>query len=292
MHGVQWRTPLNVPFKCPYSANPFLVAMTFHLDRGSVPLLVSMPHMGTRIPDEMRHLYLPRALDVEDTDWHIDRLYAFVSGLGASTLKPVFSRYVIDLNRPPDDAPMYPGASNTELCPTHFFTGEPLYQAGFAPNAEQRAQRREHYWQPYHQALQTELQRLKAMHGFALLWDAHSIRSQIPWLFEGRLPDLNIGTASGDSAHPSITSAVAAACADVPGVGSVVNGRFKGGYITRRYGRPAEHIHAVQLEKCQSLYMQEEAPFAYNDARASRIQPVLQAMVEAALSATRALYRS
>jgi N-formylglutamate deformylase len=266
--------------------------MTFHLDRGSVPILVSMPHMGTCIPDEMRHLYLPRALDVEDTDWHMDRLYAFVRDLGASTLKPVFSRYVIDLNRPPDDAPMYPGASNTELCPTHFFTGEPLYQAGFAPNAEQRAQRREHYWQPYHQALQTELQRLKAVHGFALLWDAHSIRSQIPWLFEGRLPDLNIGTASGDSAHPSITSAVAAACAKVPGVSSVVNGRFKGGYITRRYGRPAEHIHAVQLEKCQSLYMQEEAPFAYNDARASRIQPVLQAMVEAALSATRALYRS
>ncbi len=266
--------------------------MTFHLDRGSVPLLVSMPHMGTRIPDEMRHLYLPRALDVEDTDWHMDRLYAFVKDLGASTLKPVFSRYVIDLNRPPDDAPMYPGASNTELCPTHFFTGEPLYQAGSTPNAEQRAQRRDHYWEPYHQALKMELQRLKAVHGFALLWDAHSIRSQIPWLFEGRLPDLNIGTASGDSAHPSITSAIAAACSNVPGVSSVVNGRFKGGYITRQYGRPAEHIHAVQLEKCQSLYMQEETPFAYNDAQGRRIQPVLQAMVEAALGATRALYRS
>ena len=266
--------------------------MTFQLDRGTVPLLVSMPHMGTRIPGDLRHRYRPRALDVEDTDWHMDRLYAFAGSLGASTLKPVFSRYVIDLNRPPDDAPMYPGAANTELCPTRFFTGDPLYQDGAAPNAAERAQRREQYWQPYHQALQAELARLKAAHGFALLWDAHSIRSQIPWLFEGRLPDLNIGTANGDAAHASITSAAAAACADTPGVTSVINGRFKGGYITRRYGRPTEHVHAIQLEKCQCLYMQEEAPFAYDEARASRIQPVLQTMVAAALAATRALYRA
>ena len=266
--------------------------MTFQLDRGSVPLLVSMPHMGTRIPSGLRHRYVPRALDVEDTDWHMDRLYAFAGSLGASTLRPEFSRYVIDLNRPPDDAPMYPGASNTELCPTRFFTGDPLYQDGAAPDAAERAQRREQYWQPYHQALQGELARLKAAHGFALLWDAHSIRSQIPWLFEGRLPDLNIGTANSAAAHASISSAVAAACAGAQGVTSVVNGRFKGGYITRQYGRPAEHVHAVQLEKCQCLYMKEEAPYAYDDAKARRIQPVLQAMVEAALAATSALYRA
>ncbi len=264
--------------------------MTFQLKTGHVPLLISMPHMGTRIPTDLRHRYVPRALDVEDTDWHMDRLYAFASGLGASTLQPEFSRYVIDLNRPPDDAPMYPGASNTELCPTRFFTGDPLYQDGAAPEADERAQRRSQYWQPYHQALQGELVRLKAAHGFALLWDAHSIRSQIPWLFEGRLPDLNIGTVNGDAAHASITAAVAAACAHAPGVSSIVNGRFKGGYITRHYGRPADHIHAVQLEKCQSLYMQEEAPFAYDASKAGRIQPMLQAMVEAALGATRALY--
>ncbi len=266
--------------------------MTFQLDRGSVPLLVSMPHMGTRIPSGLRHRYVPRALDVEDTDWHMDRLYAFAGNLGASTLRPEFSRYVIDLNRSPDDAPMYPGASNTELCPTRFFTGDPLYQDGAAPDAAERAQRREQYWQPYHQALQGELARLKATHGFALLWDAHSIRSQIPWLFEGRLPDLNIGTANGAAAHASISSAVAAACAGAQGVTSVVNGRFKGGYITRQYGRPAEHVHAVQLEKCQCLYMLEEAPFAYDGAKSGRIQPVLQAMVEAALAATSALYRA
>ena len=251
-----------------------------------------MPHMGTRIPDELHPRYVPRALEVEDTDWHMDRLYAFAAHLGASTLKPVYSRYVIDLNRPPDDAPMYPGAANTELCPTRFFTGDPLYREGAAPDVAERAQRRAQYWQPYHQALQGELVRLKALHGFVLLWDAHSIRSQIPWLFEGRLPDLNIGTASGDAAHPSIASAVAAACADTPGVSSVVNGRFKGGYITRQYGRPAEHVHAVQLEKCQSLYMQEEAPFAYDEKKARSIQPVLQTMVLAALTATRALYRA
>lgn len=262
----------------------------FELTRGTVPLLVSMPHVGTHIPDEMKAAYVPRALGVEDTDWHLERLYDFVRDLGASLIVPRMSRYVIDLNRPPDDAPMYPGASNTELCPTRFFTGDPLYQDGAAPDAAQRLDRRARYWQPYHDALRGELDHLRAQHGFALLWDAHSIRSEIPWLFEGRLPDLNIGTASGLAADASITDAVAAACRDVPGVSSVVNGRFKGGYITRHYGQPADHVHAVQLEKCQSLYMQEVAPFAYDVDKAAAIQPVLARMVGAALQAAKALY--
>ncbi len=264
--------------------------MTFQLHQGHAPLLVSMPHMGTAIPDTLRDRYVPRALDVEDTDWHMDRLYDFVRAMGASVLTPVFSRYVIDLNRPPDDAPMYPGASNTELCPTRFFTGDPLYREGSAPGPAERAQRREQYWQPYHDALQGELDRLKAEHGFVLLWDAHSIRSEIPWLFEGRLPDLNIGTANGDAADVRIAAAVVDACRDAPGVTSVLNGRFKGGYITRRYGRPAEQVHAVQLEKCQCLYMQEQLPYAWQADRAAAIQPVLQSMVGAALDATRTLY--
>ncbi len=264
--------------------------MSFELHSGSVPLLVSMPHVGTWIPDDLKSAYVPRALGVEDTDWHLERLYGFVRGMGASLIVPQVSRYVIDLNRPPDDAPMYPGASNTELCPTRFFTGDALYVEGSAPDAAQRLHRREKYWQPYHDALRAELDRIRSLHGFALLWDAHSIRSEIPWLFEGRLPDLNIGTASGGAAHGLITTAVADACRHAPGVSSVVNGRFKGGYITRHYGRPEDHIHAVQLEKCQSLYMQEVAPFAYDEARAAAIQPVLQAMVGAALDATRALY--
>ncbi|MEO6017113.1 MAG: N-formylglutamate amidohydrolase, partial [Polaromonas sp.] len=157
----------------------------FTLQHGTVPLLVSMPHIGTEIPPELQPGYRPEALEVEDTDWHLHALYNFLPKMGASVLRPRYSRYVIDLNRPPDDAPMYPGASNTELCPTRFFSGEPLYQPGHEPAPEERARRRAAYWQPYHTALAEELARLKAAHGFALLWDAHSIRSHIPWLFEG-----------------------------------------------------------------------------------------------------------
>jgi N-formylglutamate deformylase len=264
--------------------------MSFSLQQGTVPLLVSMPHTGTGIPADLQDDYAERALGLEDTDWHLYRLYDFLPALGASVIRPQYSRYVIDLNRPPDDAPMYPGASNTELCPTHFFNGDALYKASRAPDLAERLRRRELYWQPYHSALAAELARLKALHGFALLWDAHSIRSEIPWLFDGRLPDLNIGTANGAAAHASITEAAAAACAGAPGVSSIVNGRFKGGYITRHYGRPAQDVHAVQLEKCQSLYMQEVAPFAYDEALATKIQPVLSNMVSASLAAARNLY--
>jgi N-formylglutamate deformylase len=263
---------------------------TFHLHTGNAPLLVSMPHIGTHIPDDFKAHFVPRALDVEDTDWHLHTLYNFLPALGASVLRPETSRYVIDLNRPPDDAPMYPGAANTELCPTRFFTGDLLYLPGHEPNAAERLRRRETYWQPYHAALRAELDRIKAQHGYALLWDAHSIRSQIPWLFDGRLPDLNIGTANGAAADVGITSAVARACANAPGISSVVNGRFKGGYITRHYGQPAQHVHAVQLEKCQSLYMQEVAPYAYDLHKAAAVQPVLERMVSAALAAARGLY--
>jgi len=263
----------------------------FELTQGSAPLLVCMPHIGTDIAHELRALYVPRALDVEDTDWHLATLYNFLESLGASVLRATTSRYVIDLNRPPDDTPMYPGASNTELCPTRFFTGDPLYQPGCEPSMPQRLARRSQYWQPYHDALAQELQRLRALHGQVLLWDAHSIRSEIPWLFEGRLPDLNIGTADGKAADARITHAVAQACQDAPGISHVVNGRFKGGYTTRHYGNPAGGIHAVQLEKCQRLYMQEVAPYAYDAALAAQCQPVLQAMVRAGLEAVQALPR-
>jgi N-formylglutamate deformylase len=264
--------------------------MSFTLHRGTSPLVVSMPHIGTGIPDELQRAYVPRALGVEDADWHLARFYDFVPALGASVIQPAYSRYVIDLNRPPDDAPMYPGASNTELCPTRFFNGDPLYNEGTAPSPSERAARRERYWKPYHDALAQEIARVKAEHGFVLLWDAHSIRSQIPWLFEGRLPDLNIGTANGESAAPAIAQAVVTAAATDAAVTHVLNGRFKGGYITRHYGRPSEHVHAVQLEMCQSIYMQEVAPYAYVDALAQRVQPVVGRMVAAALTACRKLY--
>ncbi len=267
------------------------------LHQGTTPLLISMPHVGTRIPAALQAAYVDRALDVEDTDWHLERLYAFAHEIGASMLVPSISRYVIDLNRPPDDTPMYPGASNTELCPTRFFTGDPLYLPGMAPDAQAIEHRKTAYWQPYHQALQNELARIKAAHGFALLWDAHSIRSEIPWLFEGRLPDLNIGTANGASADARITEAVAQAAAGLgsgsdkgTGFSIVVNGRFRGGYITRRYGQPHAGIHAVQLEMCQCTYMQEASPFGFESAPAARVQPVLKGMLSAALAGARAIH--
>ncbi|MCE3273460.1 MAG: N-formylglutamate amidohydrolase [Ramlibacter sp.] len=264
--------------------------MSFRLHRGAVPLLLSIPHMGTEIPADLRSDYVERALEVEDADWHLDRLYDFAQALGASVLQPSVARYVIDLNRPPDDAPMYPGASNTELCPSRFFDGDPLYREGFALSSQEKLRRRETWWAPYHQALREELDRLKARHGYALLWDAHSIRAEIPWLFEGRLPDLNIGTAGGNSADASIAEAVVQAAARHPEVTHVLNGRFKGGYITRHYGRPAEHVHAVQLEMCQYLYMREAPPWNYEARSAARIQPVVREMVEAALQACGRLY--
>ena len=268
--------------------------MTFTLHHGTSPLLVSMPHIGTDIPQELAPAYQPRALEMEDTDWHLARLYDFVRdtvpGLGASVIQAHVSRYVIDLNRPPDDAPMYPGASNTELCPTRFFTGDALYRSGCEPDAAEVQRRRAAYWQPYHSALAGELERIKAVHGYALLWDAHSIRSQIPWLFEGTLPALNIGTANGVSAHGSIAQALDVVCASQAQFNHVLNGRFKGGFITRNYGAPARHVHAVQLEMCQALYMDEVAPFAYDSQRAQAVRPHLQAMLAAALVACRALY--
>lgn len=264
--------------------------MNHSLQRGTVPLLVSIPHMGTEIPRELHGDYVPRALEVEDTDWHLDRLYAFARELGASVLQPTVSRYVVDLNRPPDDTPMYPGASNTELCPSRFFTGDALYRDGFVLSPAEKERRRASFWEPYHRALQEELARLRAEHGYALLWDAHSIRAEIPWLFEGRLPDLNIGTADGRSADASIAQAVTGAAARDPRFTHVLNGRFKGGYITRQYGRPAENVHAVQLEMCQSLYMREAPPFNYEPEAAAQVQPVVRAMVEAALAACGRLY--
>ena len=250
-------------------------------------MLVSMPHIGTEIPLDLQGGYVPRALGVEDTDWHLARLYDFLPALGVSVLQPHYSRYVIDLNRPPDDAPMYPGAANTELCPTRFFTGEALYKAGQEPSPTEIKRRHAAHWLPYHDALQAELARIKAVHGFALLWDAHSIRSHIPWLFDGKLPDLNIGTAGGAAAATVISDAAAS---QVNGFTHAVNGRFKGGYITRYYGQPERRVHAIQLEKCQSLYMNETAPFSYDEALAANIQPILKRMVQASLRAAWALY--
>ena len=256
----------------------------FTLHSGRAPLLVSLPHVGTHIPEALRDRFVPRALAVEDTDWHLERLYGFARDLGASLLVPRHSRYVIDLNRPPTNAPMYPGANNTELCPTRFFTGEPLYREGQAPGESEVAQRVDRYWRPYHDALGAELDRLRQQHGHVVLWDGHSIQSTLPWLFEGRLPDLNLGTAGGASCAASLRERLTGVLEAQAEFGHVTDGRFKGGYITREYGRPDAGVHAVQLEMCWSCYMEEAAPYELHDARSGRLAPLLRRLLETALA--------
>jgi N-formylglutamate deformylase len=255
----------------------------FTLHRGSRALLISVPHVGTEIPAPVAARMQARALDVEDTDWHLHRLYDFVREMGASLLVPRYSRYLIDLNRPPENTPMYPGVNNTELCPTRFFTGEPLYLAGQEPMPSEVAERTARYWQPYHDALRAELQRLRAEHGHAVLFDGHSIQAELPWLFEGRLPDLNLGTADGAACAPTLRAALQAVLEGQTRFTHVMDGRFKGGYITRHYGHPDACVQAVQMEMCWHCYMQGQPPWQYDAARADRAQAVLRGLVQAML---------
>ncbi len=255
----------------------------YTLRRGRTPLLISVPHVGRLIPAELQPLYQPRALEVEDTDWLLDEVYAFALELGASLLVPRHSRYVIDLNRPDVDTPMYPGVNNTELCPTRFFTGEPLYRAGCAPDATQVAARIERYWRPYHAALAAELARLHASHGLAMLWEGHSIKTELPWLFEGSLPALNLGTADGRACAPRLRQRLVDVLEAQTGFTHVVDGRFKGGHITRRYGRPEQGVHAVQMEMCWDTYMAERAPYAVDPVRLARLEPLLRRLLQAML---------
>ena len=228
---------------------------------------------------------VPRAAQVEDTDWHLERLYDFADALGASVLVATHSRFVIDLNRPPDGASLYPGQSVTGLCPVDLFDDQPLYRdPADVPSEAEIAERREAIWAPYHAQLAQELARMKAQHGVAALWDAHSIRSVLPRFFEGKLPDLNLGTADGASCDPALAQQLLAIAQAAPGHTAVLNGRFKGGHITRQYGNPAQGIHAVQLEMTQCSYMQESWPFDYLPDVAAGVQPHVRRMLEAVLA--------
>ena len=251
----------------------------FTLEPGRTALLISMPHVGTAVPPHLHDRLVPRALDTEDTDWFLDRLYAFAREMGAGLLVPTYSRYVVDLNRPGDNRPMYPGRNNTELCPTRFFTGEPLYRPGCAPDETEVRERVQRYWQPYHEALAAELQRLHGLHGHVVLFDAHSIKGELPWLFEGLLPDMNLGTVEGTSCAPSLREALCGAFAEQPHYSWVADGRFRGGQITRDNGRPAEGRHAVQLEMAWRAYMDEAPPYRWNEARAAAVTPLLRELV-------------
>lgn len=263
----------------------------FFLERGNAPLLVSIPHLGTQIPASLRARYTDEALTLADTDWHLDRLYAFVREWGATVIGARVSRYVIDLNRPPDNQSLYPGQVTTGLFPDKTFRGGPVYRSGCIPDAAERNARVARYWQPYHDALAAELGRLRERHANVLLWEAHSIASVLPRLFENKLPDLNLGTQDGRTCARAVEQAAVDAMTASPFT-SVANGRFKGGHITRHFGAPERGIHAIQLEMCQSTYMNEQAPFEYRVERADAVQPTLQRMITGALDAMNDLSRA
>jgi formiminoglutamase len=245
---------------------------------GDSPLLISMPHVGTLLPDAVKTGLIPEALDLRDTDWHLPRLYDFASDMGASVLSARYSRFAIDLNRPSDDKPLYQTAT-TGLYPDVLFDGTALFQPGKAPDAAAHARYLQDIWRPYHDWIAAELARLKRKFGYAVLFDAHSIKGEIPRLFDGLLPDFNIGTNSGAACAPVLAERLAAVC-DAPGYRHVVNGRFKGGYITRHYGQPGDGIHAVQLELAQRSYMREAAPFDYLPPVADQVRPVLRRFIQ------------
>jgi len=255
----------------------------FEYRPGNLPLLVSMPHCGTELAPGLDRRLTPEALALPDTDWHLPRLYAFAGALGAHLLIARYSRYVIDLNRPPDGQSLYPGQATTDLCPATLFDGEPLYRDGQAPGADEIAERRARYWEPYHEALSATLEAIVVRHGRACLYDAHSIRSMVPRLFDGRLPDLNLGTARGASVRPGVGEAALAAALAGDGFSTVLNGRFVGGFITRHYGRPETGVQALQMELAQATYMEEMPPFRFDPARANRLIPVLRRVIDAFL---------
>lgn len=254
----------------------------FDLHQGTLPLLVSLPHNGSEIPDDIRLLLKPFAQTAPDTDWFVDQLYAFAIGMGASVLKPRYSRYVIDLNRSPDDQSLYPGQNTTGLCPLTAFTGESIYQDGKQPDQNAIEHRRAYYWQPYHRALQAELMRLKQQHGRVLLWEGHSIQPELPFLFEGRLPDFNLGTASGASFPDEFLAPMEKVLAEQSQYSWVSNGRFKGGYITRHYADREQRIFAFQLELAQSAYM-DESMTAFDAEKAAPAQVLIEQMMRVAL---------
>jgi len=255
----------------------------FSLRRGRAPLLISVPHDGAHIPPDLAARMTPEARRAPDTDWWMSKLYGPIAeALDASLIVPTHSRYVVDLNRPPDDVSLYPGQNTTGLCPAVRFSGGPVYLDGQGPGAAEIAERVDLYWQPYHEALAAELERLRDLHGRVLLWEGHSIASVLPFLFEGELPELNVGTASGTSCHAAVETALRDVLLAQSRFSWVINGRFKGGYITRHYGRPAEGIDAVQLETAQRAYMAEpDGDFAPE--RADPLRQQVQCLIEAAL---------
>jgi N-formylglutamate amidohydrolase len=256
-----------------------VVSEVYDLHQGGSPLILSIPHCGRALMPGLGERLTPAGASLIDTDWWLDRLYDFAPALDATVISARHSRLVVDLNRDPSGASLYPGQATTELVPTTTFDGDPIYLPGRAPDTEEIELRKRQYFMPYHTALAAEIERVKAAHGMALVYDCHSIRSVIPRLFDGELPVLNLGTNSGAACDPALEAEIVRTLAEVSAFSHVVNGRFKGGWITRHYGRPADRVHAVQMELACRAYMSEQPPFAYDEAKAPAIRMVLLAIL-------------
>jgi formiminoglutamase len=242
---------------------------------GTSPVILGFPHTGTYVPPDIWERLNEEGHRLRDTDWYIHRLYAGLL-LNATTVRATFHRYVIDANRDPTGASLYPGQTTTGLIPTTDFDNQPIWRAGMEPDEAETARRVAEFHAPYHAALAAEIERVKAIHGVAVLYDCHSIRPVIPYLFEGVLPDFNIGTDNGRTCAPAIESATAEICSQAAGYTSILNGRFRGGWTTRHYGRPEKGVHAIQMELTQSTHL-TEAPthFDYEPTEAARLRPYL-----------------
>jgi formiminoglutamase len=248
--------------------------------QGSSPLVLGLPHTGTDLPVECAARLNERGLAMADTDWHIHELYADLVPNVTSVRTPIH-RYAIDANRDPSGASLYPGQNTTGLCPLTDFDGHSIYKDGQEPDDAEVERRRLAYHAPYHAALEAELNRVHALHGFAILYDCHSIRSHIPFLFDGKLPDFNIGTNMGATCDATIESVVAQICDQADGYTSILNGRFKGGWTTRQYGRPGDGFHAIQMELAQCTHIQESPPWDFVPTRAERLRKHLTTILTA-----------
>jgi N-formylglutamate deformylase len=250
----------------------------FKFHQGSLPLLVSIPHSGVYVPESIHQRQTKIGHQLIDTDWHIPELYSFLEELDCSVIEANYSRYVVDLNRPPDNSSLYPGKKVTGICSAETFMGQRLYIEGEEPNEEEIKDRKNKYWVPYHEQIRQELTRIKNKFGYALLWDAHSIRGFLPLLFEGDLPDLNLGTGNGQSCDAELSNHVYSVMRSST-FEVIRNGRFKGGYITRNYGNPEKRVHALQMEISQEAYMSGYPSFELVPEKVATLRPLLKKII-------------
>ena len=259
-----------------------IISVPYDFIEGHSPLLVSMPHSGLKLTPTVANTLTPEALALPDTDWYIPQLYDFLEAMGVSVIKANYSRYVIDINRPEDNKPLYAGKT-TGLFPHILFNEKSMFKPGAVADKAHQHACIENIWRPYHQQLAAALTRIKQKFGYAILFDAHSIPAQVPMIFEGTLPDFNMGTNGGVASAPKLLQAAEQTISGTAYT-QVSNGRFKGGYITRSHGQPSHHVHAFQLELSQATYMQDAVGYALDDKKCAQLKPQLKALIEALVS--------